>query len=74
MRNFELRNAKRKKVAAKKIKAKEQEDAFDCLEVMTSLIKGADGEVEKDYEVALQIAAESSVCYMMSRILLDKGV
>ena len=74
MTNFEIRNANQKKVATEKNKAKEQEDALDCLEVMTSLVKGADAEVEKDYEVAVQIAAESSVCYMMRRILLDKGV
>ena len=74
MRKFETRNAKRKKVAKEKEKAKEQEDALDCLEVMTSLVKGADAEVEEDYEVAVQIAAESSVCYMMRRILIEMGV
>ena len=74
MRNFETRNAKRQKVATEKKKAKEQEDALDCLEVMTSLVKGADAEVEEDYEVAVQIAAESSVCYMMRRILIEMGV
>ena len=47
---------------------------MDCLEVMTSLVKGADAEVEEDYEVAVQIAAESSVCYMMRRILIEMGV
>ena len=65
MTNFEISNANQKKVATEKNKAKEQEDALDCLEVMTSLVKGADAEVEKDYEVAVQIAAENSVCYMM---------
>ena len=74
MRNFETRNAKRKKVATEKKKAKQQEDALDCLEVMTSLVKGADAEVEEDYEAAVQIAAESSVCYMMRRILIEMGV
>ena len=74
MRNFETRNAKRKKVATKTKQAKEQEDALDCLEVMTSLVKGADAEVKKDYEVAVQIAAECSVCYMMRRILIEMGV
>ena len=74
MKKFKTRNAKRKKVATEKETAKEEEDALDCLEVMTSLVKGADAEVEEDYEVAVQIAAESSVCYMMRRILIEMGV
>ena len=47
---------------------------MDCLEVMTSLVKGADAEVEEDYEVAVQIAAECSVYYMMRWILIEMGV
>ena len=74
MKKCKTRKAKRKKVATEKETAKEEEDALDCLEVMTSLVKGADAEVEEDYEVAVQIAAESSVCYMMRRILIEMGV
>ena len=74
MKKFETRKAKRKRIATEKQKEKEQADALDCIEVMTSLVKGAHALVEKDYEVAVQIAAESSVCYMMRRILIEMGV